>query len=664
MALLHRQNKALKFLSTCIVKYLESRIFSLDYKMIADDLLNLTGAFCCLINTFDSDKRVFITEAMSVQGGVNEELTQALGFDPVGCKWKSSEDILRKASAHELTKINGLYSLFLKQIPQEVCLMIEEKYNIGNIYSAILNYDGKILGQIFLIMTKQMGLEDKEILVLFFRNVSAIIHRLAFEKELMESRTLYRSVLKYSKDAFLITNSHGQMLEVNNAACRLLGYSRNELLNMNIKDLVAPDFLVMAKSNFQKLQEEGCFFGESVLKAKDNNYIITEVNANELTNRNYLGIVRDITERKRIEEALRQTEERYRQLIETAPVGIIVNQDNKIVYANNEAARIFNTSDPSRLIGSSILSMLHKDYRETAEKHFRMALEGKRTARVMPGKFVRTDGSSIDVEISNMPTKYRKKPAVQIAFLDVTQRKKFEEYQFTANKFETLCVLAAGIAHDFNNLLLIVTGNSTIAKLNLDPEHPAYKKLEEIEHAVHQAKALNSQLMSFAKGSSLSRTSIDTGKFLKDIVRFSLSGTKIKCEMKIAENLAPINVDKERISQVINNLVINAVQAMPNGGNLKVKAENVDITTESIKPLKKGRYVKLSIQDEGIGIPEEYRNKIFDPFFTTKKNGSGLGLPICYSIIKKHGGWITFESQVGRGTTFFVYLPAWEKDKT
>jgi len=661
--LLQRQNKTLKFIATHIGKYLEYWVFTVDYQMLADDLLNLIGAYCCLITTYDDNKKVFKTAAISVKDNAKDELERDLGFSIEEWEWKSIEDIIKKPSSNELTKINSLCSLFSRQLPHEACLAIEEKYNIGNIYSATLNFYGKILGQIFLIMPKQKNVEDKELLALFFRILAAVIYRLNFEKQLMEGRALYRSALKCSKDAFLIANSFGRVIEVNNAACQLLGYSRNELLKMSIKDILAPEFLVIARSNFQRLQKEGSFFGEFILKAKNNNYIVTEVNASELPNGNYLGIVRDISERKKIEEALRQTEERYRQLVETAPVGIIVHQDNKIVYANDEAARILNASEPVRLIGLSILNMLHEDYREIIERHFRKALEGDKSRKVILGKFVRTDGSAIDVELSSMPITYRNRPAVQIAFLDVTQRKKFEDYQLTANKLENLAVLAAGIAHDFNNLLLIVMGNSTMAKLTLDPESPAYKKLEDIERAVHQAKALVSQLLTFAKGSNLSRITVDTAKFLNEIIHFSISGTKVKCEIEIPENLAPIHVDKERMSQVINNLVINALQAMPDGGSLKVKAENVDITTEDIKPLKKGRYVRISVQDEGVGIPEENRSKIFDPFFTTKKEGHGLGLTTCYSIIKKHGGWITFESKLGRGTTFFVYLPAWQKDK-
>lgn len=245
---------------------------------------------------------------------------------------------------------------------------------------------------------------------------------------------------------------------------------------------------------------------------------------------------------------------------------------------------------------------------------------------------------------------------------DITERKKMEEELLKSQKFESLGILAGGIAHDFNNLLTAILGNIYLAKLSLSPQNKIFEMLTESEKASLRAKDLAKQLLTFSSRGEPVKKTISIGESIKDWCAFALRGSAVRHECVIPEDLWPVEVEKGQMHQVINNLLINALQAMTKGGVIRVQAENITVGTKDIPPLKEGRYVKISIEDQGVGIPEEHLQRIFDPYFTTKENGSGLGLAIAYSIIKKYAGHIRVESKVGMGTTFYVYLPASDRE--
>jgi PAS domain S-box-containing protein len=247
------------------------------------------------------------------------------------------------------------------------------------------------------------------------------------------------------------------------------------------------------------------------------------------------------------------------------------------------------------------------------------------------------------------------------SFRDITERKKMEEELLKAHKLESLGVLAGGIAHDFNNLLTGIMGNVSLAKMFVDPTGKAYPRLGEAEKACSLTKGLTQQLLTFAKGGDPIKKVDSMTRIIKDSACFVLRGSNVRCTFSLPEDLWDVEVDSGQISQVINNLIINADQAMPDGGIISVRAENVTLGPDENLPLPEGKYVHVSIRDQGIGIPEENLPKIFDPYFTTKKKGSGLGLAGVYSIIMKHNGHVGVESNPGSETTFHIYLPATEK---
>ena len=244
---------------------------------------------------------------------------------------------------------------------------------------------------------------------------------------------------------------------------------------------------------------------------------------------------------------------------------------------------------------------------------------------------------------------------------DITEQKRMEEELLRTQKLESVGLLAGGIAHDFNNILTTILGNTYMAKMEVDPEDEVFELLSDMEIASSRAKALTKQLLTFAKGGTpVKKTSSIKEVIIKSSI-FVLRGSRSSCEFSIAEDLWPVDVDVGLINRVIHNIVLNANQAMPNGGRIRVIGENLTVEEKHSLPVKPGRYVRISIMDHGGGIAKEDIAKVFDPFFSTKAEGSGLGLATAYSIVKKHDGHISVESELGKSTTFQIYLSASEK---
>ncbi len=245
-----------------------------------------------------------------------------------------------------------------------------------------------------------------------------------------------------------------------------------------------------------------------------------------------------------------------------------------------------------------------------------------------------------------------------MVFRDITEKVKMEEDLQKAQKLESIGILAGGIAHDFNNLLTAILGNISLAKMFTSGEDKIHQKLAEAEKASLRARDLTLQLLTFSRGGAPIRKATSIPGIIEESVAFSLSGSRTICRFDIPEDLWPADIDEGQISQVINNLIINADQAMPEGGEIKVKCENLLLVDERLSAIRPGRYILLTITDQGEGIKEENLHRIFDPYFTTKKQGKGLGLAMVYSIVRNHGGRINVESTAGAGTTFTIYLPA------
>jgi PAS domain S-box-containing protein len=371
-----------------------------------------------------------------------------------------------------------------------------------------------------------------------------------------------------------------------------------------------------------------------------------------------LGVYEDITERKHMEEALRESEEKFRLVFEKAPLGILhYDQTSTITECNDQFAEIIG-APKEKVIGFNMIRQLRDDkMREAAAASLQGEVgyyEGNyhsvTAGRITPVRAIYQPIFSPDGVLSG---------GVAI-FEDVTARKKAEEERLWFSKLESLSTLAGGITHDFNNILTAILGNIGLAMLEGEIGPKVRNRLSQAEQACLRAQTLSQQLLTFAKGGAPIKKIISLSKLLKESADFILSGSNVLCEFSIPQDLWPVEADEGQIVQVFSNLLINADQAMPEGGIIKIGAENFFLEKQSELPLPSGKYVKLTFADQGVGISPQYLDKIFDPYFSTKQKGSGLGLATAYSILKNHSGHIRVESQVGIGTTFTVYLPATE----
>jgi signal transduction histidine kinase/CheY-like chemotaxis protein len=241
---------------------------------------------------------------------------------------------------------------------------------------------------------------------------------------------------------------------------------------------------------------------------------------------------------------------------------------------------------------------------------------------------------------------------------EIYEKYKMQEELLKSKKLESVSVLAGGLAHDFNNILAAIMGNISLSLLFTDHEDKRHKLLTQAEKATLRAKDLTQQLLTFSKGGEPVRKLSSIKEIIKDSADFVLRGSKVRCNYHFAEGLWPLEIDSGQISQVIQNIIINARHAMPDGGIIDVTCENYDKTQKDLLLSSAESYLKITIQDNGVGMPLKMLDKIFDPYFTTKREGSGLGLAICHSIIRKHEGHIMVESIQGEGSTFIIYLPA------
>ncbi|MFQ5809973.1 MAG: response regulator [Armatimonadota bacterium] len=480
------------------------------------------------------------------------------------------------------------------------------------------------------------------------------------EESLQAALREWQATFDAINDGVMLLDRHRTVVRCNRAMAELLGRPSREIIGHACYELMHDtdgpiQSCPMARACGSRQRE--------VAKVEHGDRRF-EVTADPVTDENghLVGVVHamtDVTERDRVEEALHASEEKYRGVVDNIPVGVaIIGRKMEILGLNREMQRRFphidvakrplcyrSLYDPPR---DSVCSYCPTwKTLQDGQIHEAVAVRGKeadaRQYRMLSSPLRDASGNVI--------------AAIEMVE-DVTDRKRAEEAMLRASKLDSVALLAGGIAHDFNNVLMGVLGNISIAKAHADANDGIAASLARAEKACHHATQLTHQLLTFAKGGAPVRETAALPELIEDSADFALRGSAVKCKLLIADDLWPAEIDEGQISQAISNLTINAEQAMPDGGTITVRAENVPVGAEEFPALGDGRYVKISIQDEGIGIPADHLSRVFDPYFTTKQKGSGLGLATTHSIVERHDGAIAVESEQGVGTTFHLYLPA------
>jgi PAS domain S-box-containing protein len=363
------------------------------------------------------------------------------------------------------------------------------------------------------------------------------------------------------------------------------------------------------------------------------------------------------------EEALRESEERFRTVFDQAPFGMAMFMDDYRFFKVNQAFCAMSGYSAEEIALLTFEDITHAQNRTEDALQILRLKQGDIPVLLSQKEFFRKDGSIV---LSNLTLSVLRGPGggflhFLVMIEDVTDRKKMEEELQRSQRLESLGVLAGGIAHDFNNLLAGFFGYTDLARLSLTHDNPAAEYLANSMAALDRARDLSRQLLTFAKGGSPMKTPLSIKELLRDWCNLALSGSNVRCECAIPNDLSVIEADQHQLAQVISNLLINARQAMPDGGKVTISAENRQVSMDQVVALAPGSYIMITVADEGAGIPDKIVGRIFDPFFTTKEHGSGLGLAISYSIVKRHQGHIEVRSTPGVGTTFSIWLPTSEK---
>ncbi|MGV7931270.1 MAG: PAS domain S-box protein [Spirochaetota bacterium] len=504
--------------------------------------------------------------------------------------------------------------------------------------------------------------------------IETVLYRHNLEKRLREREEALRAseeklskAFGFSPSAISITRmSDGTFIDVNESFLSLYGFNRDEVtgvssLNLEIWPLPSDrERFVSALSRKGSLRDRDVTIttrrGEKRLASMSATLIDLGGEQHVLT------VLNDITERKTVEEALRESEEKYRLLFSSVSDAIIIFYVSglEIIDANSSALDLYRYSI-DELRGMRITDLSESPEDSRIEMIRQMTESDK---NVLPQNHRRKDGSVFPVEVSGgIFTLNQREIGIAMA-RDITRRKQLEEELVRTQKFEAIGILAGGIAHDFNNLLTAISGNVALGKMIANPEDELYENLLEIEKASNLAKDLSFQLLHFGR---LSKPVIDTVP-MDDILRYTAEKLSrpenVSISIDISEVLLPARIDAGQIQRVIGHILANAVEAMPDGGEVRIVADNFSIESRHEMPVKAGRYLRITISDRGIGIPPENLPRVFDPYYTTKttyaEKGMGLGLSLAYSIIKRHHGHITIDSAVNAGTTVVLYLPAVE----
>jgi len=501
-----------------------------------------------------------------------------------------------------------------------------------------INHLFETIGQKTMLLNARKIIKEGEELILL--GIEDITERKQTEEILRQCS----HIVSNSKDMLALINKKYTYLAVNNSYLSAFNCTSEQIIGHTVSEIFGKEIF----KTVLKPYADRCMNGEKVhyqewisfpkLGKRYLDIIYSPYINSENINQGFVVSTRDITEHKQADDVITQLS----KFPSENPNPILsIKENKKVIYANNAAINVLHSEC---LKPGSSFNLWHDLIDESfATKTVKKITETKNKDRFYSWTL--------------MPIK--EKGWLNIYGNDITDRKHMEELALS-QKLEAIGSLAGGIAHDFNNIMMIILGNISLAQSELSKDNPGLKYLEESKKSLIRATQLSSQLLTFSRGGAPIRSEISLGKLVEEIVNFDLSGSNVKFIFEKPKDLWVANVDKGQIQQVFDNLTINAKQAMANGGILRITLENTDIKEQTVQMLEQGKYIKCTVRDNGIGIKKKHIKHVFDPFYSTKEVGRGLGLATVYSIIKKHAGYISLDSELSKGTTFTLYLPASE----
>jgi two-component system cell cycle sensor histidine kinase/response regulator CckA len=591
---------------------------------------------------------VFFKDAQGLYQGCNRAFTEVMGVTPEDLRAKTVQELWPSEHA----EVYHQKDLELIRNPEHQIYEFEVKDKDGVIRPVIfgkdvfLNEDGEVAGIVgaFLDITEQKTAEAE-----------------------------LREIFSMSLDMICIADINtATFTKINPAFTEILGFSEQELLGRPFLDFIHPEDIEPTKT----VIEEKLRQGEKVInfknryRCKDGRYRWLNWVSHPVPDKGVTyAVAHDITEEKQIEDALQQSEERYRSLVENTLDGYFIWEipSGRFIFLNQRICDLAGYTMQEGL-SLTIWDVIEPDEHHFIKERIQAWMESKAPsfASNVYGA-IRKDGSKFRAEVSSSLITYKAKPVIQGILRDVTEEEKLQMQLQQAQKMESIGTLAGGIAHDFNNLLMGIQGRTSLMMADLDSSHPHAEHLRGIEVYVKSATDLTEQLLGFAMGGKYEVKPTDLNDLIKNSSKlFGRTKKEISIYIKLQKDLWTVEVDQNQIDQVLLNLYVNAWQAMPSGGELYLQTQNTTLEEDYAKAhfVQPGRYVKISIADTGLGMDETTQQKIFDPFFTTKEmgRGTGLGLASAYGIIKNHDGIINVYSEKGKGTTFNIYLPVSEKE--
>ncbi|HLC17381.1 MAG TPA: PAS domain S-box protein, partial [Thermodesulfobacteriota bacterium] len=503
------------------------------------------------------------------------------------------------------------------------------------------------------------------------------------EEDLTRERDRAQRYLDVARVMLIVLDTDGKVALINRRGCEILGYDEAEILGKDwFENFIPVEMRGGVKRVFRELIQKGVdregYFENPVLTRRGEERIILWHNTVLREDGQVAGTLssgEDVTERKRAEDSLKESETRYRLIHDTAFDAIIIaDEEDLVVECNPSAEKMFGYGR-GELVGVNIIDLMPEEYRGKHLEGLRRFLstgESRIQDKVIEIEGLRRDGEVFPVELIVSNFKLGERVYFSGTIRDITERKRAEEEKDViqaqlnqAQKMEAIGRLGGGIAHDFNNILTAIRGNAELAMELVDREDPVRSNLEEVILSVAHASKLTRQLLLFSRGHPFELTTLDLNATVENLLKMlkRLIGEDIEVVTELDSGLWTVRADESNMEQVLLNLAVNARDSMPDGGTLLIKTGNAIMTDEDCKKIpecRPGTSVCLTVVDTGVGMDKLVLSRIFEPFFTTKETGkgTGLGLSVVYGIVRQHDGWIDVKSQPGKGTTFRIYLPA------